>query len=182
MHRQKRFKGLGLCASSRRPVREARVRASRPIDQAGGIQPSLDLSSAFDLIEWVHLAEAMDDANVPAELQAHVLEWYRDLRYIFTIQGHYGEVEASRGLKQGCLMARLLWSLAIGRMLHKLALDTDAAWVSREVTAYADDFYAAHTARNLTDLLLAENYLSQFLDILLQAGMNFNAAKSGLGF
>ena len=67
-----------------------------------------------------------------------------------------------------------------GRLQNRLALVTDVTCISRNVTAYADDFQAAHTAHNLHDLRTAERFPSQFFEILLQAGMTINAAKSAI--
>ena len=35
------------------------------VSQVGGFQLSLDLSAAFDTLEWCHIAEALQDAGVP---------------------------------------------------------------------------------------------------------------------
>ena len=171
---------IHLCSPDRWSVREARAGLPRPKQHAGGLQLSLDLSSAFDVLEWVYVAEALDDAGVPSELKDHLLEWYRNIHYDFTIQDHTESVAASRGLKQGCLVAPLIWSLATGRLLYRLALATDVRWVSQQVTAYADDFHAAATAHNHQDLQTAERFFSQFLDLLVQSGMIINASKSAI--
>ena len=164
---------IRLCSPDRWTVREARAGLSRPKSHAGGVQLSLDLSSAFDVLEWVYVAEALDDED-------HLLEWYRNVHYDFTIQDHTESVAASRGLKQGCLVAPLIWSLVTGRLLYRLALATDVQWVSQQVTAYADDFHAAATAHNHQDLQTAERFFSQFLDLLVQSGMIINASKSAI--
>ena len=54
---------IHLCSPDRWTVREARAGLPRPRPNAGGLQLSLDLSSAFDVLEWVHVAEALDDAE-----------------------------------------------------------------------------------------------------------------------
>ena len=129
-------------------------------------------------LEWVYVAEALEDAGVPSELKDHLLEWYRNIHYDFSIQDHTESVAASRGLKQGCLVAPLIWSLVTGRLLYRLV--TDFQWVSQHVTAYADDFHAAATAHNQQDLQAAERYFSQFLELLVQSGMIINASKSAI--
>ena len=171
---------IRLCSPDRWTVREARAGLSRPNSHAGGVQLSLDLSSAFDVLEWVYVAEALDDACVPSKLKDHLLEWYRNVQYDFTIQDHTETVAASRGLKQGCLVAPLIWSLVTGRLLYRLALVTDVQWVSQQVTAYADDFHAAATAHNHRDLQTAERFFGQFLELLVQSGMIINASKSAI--
>ena len=69
------------CQPNRWTVREARAGLPRPLHQVGGLQLSLDLSAAFDTLEWCHIAEALRDVDIPEELQAHVMEWHRDVKY-----------------------------------------------------------------------------------------------------
>ena len=64
------------------------------------------------------------DADVPGELQEHILEWHRGIKYHLQVQGQSLEILASRGLRQGCLVAPLVWALATGRFLYLLALAT----------------------------------------------------------
>ena len=170
---------IHLCSPDRWTVREARAGLPKPLQNSGGLQLSLDLSSAFDVLEWVYVADALDDAGVPCDLKDHLLEWYKCVHYDFSSQDHADSVDASRGLKQGRLVALLLWSLVTGRLLYRLALITDVQWVSQNVTAYADDFHAAATAHNQQDLQTAERYFNQFLGLLVQSGMVI-ASKSAI--
>ncbi|CAE7307131.1 unnamed protein product [Symbiodinium sp. CCMP2592] len=146
------------------------------------LQLSPDLSSAFDHMEWAHIAVALEDASVPSELQAQVLEWYRDIKYVLTIQGQTVDISASRGLKQGCLIAPLIWSLVTGRFLYELALCSDPLWVTADVTTYADDFHAGSQVQSYAELCRLEIRLGQLLDVLCTAGLTVNAQKSAVLF
>ncbi|CAE7266424.1 pol [Symbiodinium sp. CCMP2592] len=173
---------IDSCMSADWTTREARAGIPKPPATAGGLQLSLDLSSAFDHMEWIHIATALDDASVPLELQAHVLEWYRDIKYVLTVQGQTVDISASRGLKQGCLIAPLIWSLVTGRFLYELALCADPLWVTTDVTTYADDFHAGSQISSYAELCRLEVRLGQLLDILCVAGLTVNAQKSAVLF
>ncbi|CAE7356293.1 clpC, partial [Symbiodinium sp. CCMP2592] len=173
---------IDSCMSTDWTTREARAGIPKPQAAAGGLQLSLDLSSAFDHMEWLHIATALDDASVPTELQTQVLEWYRDMKYVLTVQGQTVDISASRGLKQGCLIAPLIWSLVTGRFLYELALCADPMWVTTDVTTYADDFHAGSQISSYVELCRLEVRLGQLLDILCAAGLTVNAQKSAVLF
>ena len=80
------------CKTDNWTDREARAGQPRPNHQAGGFQLSLDL---LDTLEWCHIAEVLQDAAVPDELQAHIMEWHRDITYHLEIQGQHVEIAAS---------------------------------------------------------------------------------------
>ena len=168
------------CQPNRWTVRQARAGLPRPLHQVGGLQLSLDLSAAFDTLEWCHIADALRDADIPTELQAHIKEWHRNIKYHLEIQGQHVEIAASRGIKQACLVAPLVWSLVTGRFLYLLALETDPLWVAQDVTAYADDFHAGSRVTNVRGLECLLYRLGCLLDILAQAGLNVNASKSAI--
>ncbi|OLP79245.1 hypothetical protein AK812_SmicGene40479 [Symbiodinium microadriaticum] len=46
-----------------------------------GIQLSLDMSSAFDLVDWRLLARSLSEAGVPQELSDQVMSWYHCITY-----------------------------------------------------------------------------------------------------
>ena len=168
------------CHSDGWTVREARAGLARPKQQAGGLQVSLDLSAAFDSLEWQHIATALADADVPSELHGQILEWHRGITYHLQIQGQSLEIAASRGLRQGCLIAPLVWALVTGRFLYLLALETDPTWLAQDVTAYADDFHAGSSVDSIAGLDLLYRRLGSMLDVLTDAGLTINALKSAV--
>ena len=169
---------LAACHSDGWTVREARAGLTRPKQQAGGLQVSLDLSAAFDSLEWQHIATALADADVPSDLYGQILEWHRGITYHLHIQGQSLEIAASRGLRQGCLIAPLVWALVTGRFLYLLALETDPIWLAQDVTAYADDFHAGSSVDSIAGLDLLYRRLGSMLDVLTDAGLTVNALKS----
>ena len=135
---------------------------------------------AFDTLEWCHIADALQDAAVPDDLQAHIMEWHHDIQYHLEIQGQHVEISASRGITQGCLVAPSVWALGTGRFLYLLALYTDPLWVAQDVTAYADDFHAGSKVLSLQGLERLITQLGSLLDVLARAGLHINALKSAI--
>ena len=68
----------------------------------GGVQASLDLTAAFDLIHWEHIKEALDLAQVDVAVQDVLLCWLTQVRYHFNHQHLKGTVKPKTGLRQGC--------------------------------------------------------------------------------
>ncbi|CAE7235678.1 unnamed protein product, partial [Symbiodinium sp. CCMP2592] len=142
--------------------------------RTGGVQASLDLSQAFDRLSWHLIHDALIEAQVPLELRVQLLEFYRGLGYHLA----YGSETALRGVKQGCRVAPLLWSLATGLLLRRLARVTSSEWVRRALTAFADDFHIGQVIHSSRDLLLAIERLGLVLQLLIEARMKVNIDKS----
>ena len=109
--------------------------------KTGGIQASFDVTQAFDRLGWTLVQEALIDAQVPVELRGQLLDFYRHLGYHLRFGDEHAVVRASRGVKQGCKLAPLLWSLTTGLLMRRLARRTSQAWLLRVLTALADDLH-----------------------------------------
>ncbi|CAE7668683.1 unnamed protein product [Symbiodinium sp. CCMP2592] len=144
----------------------------------GGVQASLDLSQAFDRLSWSLIHEALLEAQVPIELRVQLLEFYRGLGYHLTFGSEQATVHALRGVKQGCKVAPLLWSLATGLLMRRLARATSSEWVRRALTAFADDFHIGQVVHSTRDLLLSIDRLGHVLQLLIDARMKVNIDKS----
>ena len=147
-----------------------------------GLQFSLDLSQAFDRMERNFLVESMQDAAIPHDLQSIILQWMETVQYVIPHQGLSSEIDASRGLRQGCKISPLLWALFTGLFMHKLMAQTSIHWVVEQLTAYADDFHTAHTMHNARELEKELTKVGIMFDLLEQMGMQVNSKKSAALF
>ena len=59
---------------------------------SGGLQISMDLSSAFDLVPWSSVKEALELAQVDPSVQEILLLWLSQVRYIFRHKTHEKDV------------------------------------------------------------------------------------------
>ncbi|CAE7208423.1 unnamed protein product [Symbiodinium sp. CCMP2592] len=105
----------------------------------GGLQISLDLSAAFDLLRWQHIKEALDLAGTPLFLQEILLTWLVQVRYIFWHRDQSDVVTPKWGLRQGCTASPLLWSAFTSLLCITLEAKLGDGWTSKHATLYADD-------------------------------------------
>ena len=147
-----------------------------------GVQLSLDLSSAFDLLDWRLLDKALQSAHTPLELRNQIMSWHYEINYIVNHMGQTARICAQKGLRQGCKLAPLLWTMALEQIHRELLDENDplltAAWLQHSSTTYADDIHLREVMRTAQDL---ENMVYRFckvLDALRAHGMVINSGKS----
>ncbi|CAE7679495.1 unnamed protein product [Symbiodinium microadriaticum] len=147
------------CFDVRRECERTRVtihqqhQGQRSVQCTGGLQISLDLSAAFDVVHWSHLKAALDQAGVNILVQEVIITWLTQVRYLFNRRGHQGVVKPKWGLRQGCKASPCLWAaytaLLCATLDHELAeqhvhmphLDP-SPWTRQHITKYADDTHA----------------------------------------
>ena len=147
-----------------------------------GVQLSLDLSSAFDLLDWRLLDKALQSAQTPPELRNQIMSWHYEINYIVSHMGQTARICAQKGLRQGCKLAPLLWTMALEQIHRELLDENDplltAAWLQHSSPTYADDIHLREVMRTVQDL---ENMVYRFckvLDALRAHGMVINSGKS----
>ena len=161
------------CTARVRTTVEARQGLPSPAVTGGGVPLSLDLTQAFDRLDW-----GLIRAQVPSDLRALVMTWLHGMRYHVSHRGHSTVVQATRGMKQGCKIAPLLWSLSTGTLMRDLAELTSRSWVQAHVTAYADDMHGAQWFTSVSELDEALSRLGCLLDLLCENHMVVNSTKS----
>ena len=132
----------------------------------------------FDRLGWTLVQEALIDAQVPVELRGQLLDFYRHLGYHLRFGDEHAVIRASRGVKQGCKVAPLLWSLTTGLLMRRLAQRTSKAWLLRVLTAFADDLHLGQEVRSLEMLTSAVLRIGHLIEVLEEARMIINTDKS----
>ncbi|CAE7688676.1 Pol [Symbiodinium sp. CCMP2592] len=172
------------CSISTPTVVDRHAQQPKPCPHFAGAQLSLDLSSAFDLMDWRLLDKALLASEVPAELRHQIMSWHSEISYVLTHLGHTAKVEAQRGLRQGCKLAPLLWTLALAQIYREILAEGDplltAPWLEQCSTIYADDIHLKDTVQNTRELDDMVYRFSKILDALAAHGMVINSAKSAL--
>ena len=143
----------------------------------GALQITLDLSKAFDSLRWGHVQRALQAADVPQPLCAAVLSLLSHTTYHL----HSGEAITSlritNGIRQGCPLSPLLWSLASGRIWQILKQHmTEQA--TQGITLYADDHHLGLTFHDVPTFKQAIKQAGILLEVLDTAGLSVNAQKS----
>ncbi|CAE7323550.1 unnamed protein product [Symbiodinium sp. CCMP2456] len=105
----------------------------------GGLQISLDLSAAFDLVEWSHLKQALDLAQVDIAVQEIMLTWLTQVLYLFRHRHLQGSIKPRRGLRQGCSASPILWAAFTSLLCVSIEARTRPEWTRQHLCLYADD-------------------------------------------
>ncbi|CAE7308635.1 unnamed protein product, partial [Symbiodinium microadriaticum] len=149
-----------------------------------GVQLSLDLSNAFDLLNWRLIDRALLDAGVDPELRNQVMSWYHEVTYHIEHLSKTAQVTARKGLRQGCQLAPILWAMGMGYVFKSVATDTTnqvtTAWLQSNTTTYADDIHLMEVARTSSHLDRILHKFGTMLDALVDNDMLINAAKSAV--
>ena len=158
----------------------------------GGCCLSLDLSQAFDRIPRTLVILSLREAGAPEALINLVTAWHLDSRYHINHGGASATIPVDQGIRQGCVLAPLLWSCATVYLLKRLdqliALRTegmdgdDSSWSSEGITAYADDFLASCVLRSKGDLALALIRFQCIIELLQSHNLVINFKKSAILF
>ncbi|CAE7330418.1 unnamed protein product, partial [Symbiodinium sp. CCMP2456] len=153
-------------------------RQGRPnLSLYGGCQLSLDITCAYDHVPRWALEAAVRDAHIPETLIQAVLLIHDQAFVRITHCGQETSFKLRRGLRQGCGLAPILWSLYSGWVLKQMhsppILD-----VSTAATTYADDQHYAWLIRKGQDLENAYQAMKHVFRCLLDNDMQISVDKT----
>ena len=144
----------------------------------GGIQLAIDISSAFDRVERQRLWQALDHSEVPQDLAAILQHWHSQAFYHLEHAGLKRCFQSTRGVRQGCVAAPLLWVLYSRGWIHDLAAKVGWEWLLKGLTIYADDVHAAWKISSEDDFLKAIVCIRVILQSLSDIGLSVNKNKT----
>ncbi|CAE6973150.1 Pol [Symbiodinium sp. CCMP2592] len=143
----------------------------------GGCQLSLDLTSAYDLVQWPLLRLALVDAAIPEPLIQLIMLVHHSAKLALQHCGLQQTVSLKRGLRQGCSLSPTLWAIFSGWMLKRMH-DPQLLNVYETNTSYADDQRYRWTIREGKDLEAAYAGMKHVLACLLSVGMIISQDKT----
>ena len=171
------------CAQARQLVENqhlnphARRQGKQSLAVAGGCQLSLDISKAYDRVCWRDLETALIEAGVPQGLVELILLIHHTAVMNVTHCGITGSFSLGRGLRQGCGLAPLLWTIYIGWVLKGLHKDIDPDQTLVD-TAYADDLHYSWLVTSGKVLEKAYNQMKAILKGLGERGLQLSMEKT----
>lgn len=127
---------------------------------------SLDQEKAFDWVEHQYLWRTLAAFGFSPGFVAMIQVLYCDITSVLKINGVLsGPFSVLRGVRQGCSLSGMLYSLAIEPLLHKLRRDLCGVYipgcnVALKLSAYADDLIVLINSQ--TDIKVLENTVSLF--------------------
>lgn len=154
------------------------ARTSTINTESGGFVISLDLSKAFDSVCRQRLLASLQSLGVHSDLIQFLANVYSETSFSFQHRGQHRVFNTKRGIRQGCKAAPLLWACFAASIMTDVAQLTDWEWLYNSVTAYADDFCLHCLCHNADDLHRSLKYVGRFLDLLKNAELTINMAKT----
>ena len=175
----------GHLAEARRAASDALPNAHRrkagdtPKAIAGGLSLSLDVDKAFDSLPRDQLVLAMQDAALTPDEIALAVHIHEEARLHFQISDQETDLPLQQGVRQGCGLSPLLWSLATSRICQAYLTATHTRREpAGEPTLYADDIWTSwmvHSQEQLRSSLRAAGTLIQILE---EAGLRVSPTKT----
>ena len=144
----------------------------------GGLMLSLDLSRAFDELPRRALLASLQHAGVPKELCAAILSLHETCKYTVVHGSCKGSFCMQKGVRRGCTLSPLLYSLYTCWLYDTIASRTSAAWPSRFITLFADDSHVSFEVNSLTELRFVVRAIRVVFALFKETGMMVNASKS----
>ena len=150
------------------------------IPLGGGIQVFLDVENAFDAVPRDLLRRALDRQPVDPELIHLFMSWYSHTTYFYHHHDRTVSVQATTGIRQGCVAAPLLWDCHTSNVMVELQKVLGEQWVSDVLTLFADDFHLQWLITQERDFDEACDQLSLFLVILDKMQVRVCPEKSSI--
>ena len=146
----------------------------------GGAQLLLDMTAAFDRLPRSALLEALEWAKVPNNLISLILDIHYSCRYHISHEGCESFINMRSGVRQGCTLAPVLWSLFSVFMLSKIEDALECSWPRDHMTLYADDTHCAWRLQSQQDVDFFIRSALVVFDVYTKYGMKINPEKSAL--
>ena len=158
----------------------ARAAGAQPSNCYGGIMLGIDLSRAFDNLTRDVLQRSLVHARVDGSLQRILLEIHCQCTYQLKHQTHTGSFAMQKGVRRGCSVSPMLYSLFTVWLMAELKDRVTPEWVERMMTCFADDTHLAWKVEGTADLAFVCKTVRAVFALLDECGMVANADKSSV--
>ena len=144
----------------------------------GGLMANLDLAKAFDTLTYPEMYRSLQEARIDEPLCRLIIHLHASTQCAILHGDHCATVPMSRGLRQGCPIAPIIfaaWSVRVCRIIDS---QLGSGWSMRHLTLFSDDTHAYWKLHSPKDLEHAISQLSTVITVLTDAGMTVNFGKS----
>ena len=138
-------------------------------DDNFALMASLDLSSAFDVVNIELLLKRLQIIGIPNDLITLLSEWLKNRFFYVSIDGNNSYVHSSSvGTVQGSILGPILYAIFVSPLFDLSKL-----------TLFADDNYVIRWNRNLTELIVdMQATIELITKWLRQSGLKVNDSKT----
>ena len=140
----------------------------------------IDLSRAFDNLTRTVLLKALQHAQVDESLQRVLLEIHCQCSYELQHQNRRGLFSMEKGVRQGCSVSPMLYSLFTVWMMAELKHRVPPTWVEQCMTCFADDTHLAWCVDKPSDLQEVCRTVREVFRLFRECNMVVNADKSSV--
>ena len=130
----------------------ARVAGAPCCRLAGGMMASVDLAKAFDTVPHSEIQCALEELEVDSRLSAVVVRVQTQTQCLIRQAGREAMAEMTRGLRQGCPLAPVLYASWTARLCRLLDAKLGAGWCMTHAIIFADDTLGFWERRSAGDL------------------------------
>ncbi len=145
---------------------------------AGGIMLFLDLHRAFDYVPRPTLITALHRTWIDPRLQNLIINWHWKTHYHIEVNNTCRSIEVSRGVRQGCSVAPLLWAAVMALLCDELQHGIPRDWLLKHLTIFADDIHVHCLFQSITELTQAIQYFDKIIAAIERLGLKISPTKS----
>lgn len=138
----------------------------------------MDIQRAFDQLPRQQLFEHLDSLHDVPALTTLLAQWHTGTSYCVEQAGESVLVETTKGVRQGCRAAPLLWNCFLDRFFRQLASKVSIDWVQKTLTAFADDIHHGTVFKSRQQLMCEISRIGLILDTLESMGLQLSLEKS----
>ena len=145
---------------------------------SGCLVVSLDLSQAFDRVDRSYLMHCLASHGIASDILGLIWSWHLYPEYHLQLGDSKRDIRTSRGVRQGCTIAPLLWTVFLYDVIEDLCRKyPEVDWLSLLVES-ADDLLLCFGMDFPLDLEKAIKNVCIFLDHLEYMGLCVNLDKT----
>ena len=143
----------------------------------GGLMCGLDLSQAFDRLEYSEMFSALIDTGMPSALAKVLISVHAQTTLHIRHGASQGTASMTRGLRQGCPIAPMIYTAWVVRFCKLVDQRVREHWTLQHMSIFADDKHCFWEITNPHSLRQAIAQLRIVLDVLRGCGMEVSVAK-----